>query len=74
MPRTFMDNQAKWFPEGALGELPDIEQDRPDFEIVGWELEPDDAGFFNMLTLHCAGGVEGRRRRRVLPLGSSVTT
>ncbi len=22
MPRAFMDNQAKWFPEGALAELP----------------------------------------------------
>lgn len=23
MPRTFMDNQAKWFPDGALEQLPD---------------------------------------------------
>ncbi len=66
MPRTFMDNQARWFPEGALDELPDIESDRSAFEIVGWELEPGDAVFFNMLTLHCAGGVDGPRRRRVL--------
>jgi len=28
MPRTFLDMQAKWFPEGSLGELPDIESDR----------------------------------------------
>ena len=27
MPRTFMDNEAKWFPEGELEELPDIEGD-----------------------------------------------
>src|SRR3954464_4277028 len=27
MPRTFMDHEAKWFPEGALEELPDIESD-----------------------------------------------
>ncbi len=76
MPRTFMDNQAKWFPDGALDELPDIERDRSAFEIVGWELEPGDAVFFNMLTLHCAGGVEGSRRRRVLSLrflGDDVT-
>ena len=25
MPRTFMDHQAKWFPEGSLADLPDIE-------------------------------------------------
>jgi len=76
MPRTFMDNQAKWFPEGALEDLPDIERDRSAFEIIGWELEPGDAVFFNMLTLHCAGGVEGPRRRRVLSLrylGDDVT-
>jgi ectoine hydroxylase-related dioxygenase (phytanoyl-CoA dioxygenase family) len=76
MPRTFLDNQAKWFPDGALDELPDIEADRSAFEIVGWELEPGDAVFFNMLTLHCAGGVDGPRRRRVLSLrflGDDVT-
>jgi len=76
MPRTFMDNQATWFPDGALDELPDIEADRSAFEIIGWELDPGDAVFFNMLTLHCAGGVEGLRRRRVLSLrflGDDVT-
>ena len=34
MPRTFMDNQAKWFPDGALDELPDIESERSVFEII----------------------------------------
>ena len=24
IPRTFMDNQARWFPEGTLADLPDI--------------------------------------------------
>ena len=39
---------------------------RPDdATILGWELEPGDAVFFHMLTLHAAGGV-GARRRRVL--------
>jgi len=76
MPRTFMDNQAKWFPDGALDELPDIESDRSAYDIIGWELEPGDAVFFDMLTLHCAGGVEGPHRRRVLSLrflGDDVT-
>jgi ectoine hydroxylase-related dioxygenase (phytanoyl-CoA dioxygenase family) len=68
MPRTFMDSDAKWFPEGSLEELPDIEAHRDGYTIVGWELEPGDAVFFNMLTLHCAGGVEGPHRRRVLSL------
>ncbi|MES2634185.1 MAG: phytanoyl-CoA dioxygenase family protein [Pseudomonadota bacterium] len=65
MPRTFMDNQAKWFPEGSLADLPDIEADRSAHRIVGWEIEPGDVVCFHMLTLHAAGGVEGSNRRRV---------
>ena len=34
--------------------------------MLGWELEPGDAVFFNMLTVHGAGGVSGVNRRRVL--------
>ena len=65
MPRSFMDNQAKWFPEGSLQDLPDVEADRAAFPIVGWEIEPGDVVCFHMLTLHAAGGVEGTNRRRV---------
>ena len=65
MPRTFMDQQARWFPEGALQELPDVEADRARYEIIGWELEPGDAVAFHMLTLHAAAGVDQDRRRRV---------
>ena len=28
MPRSFLDSQAKWFPEGTLADLPDIEAHR----------------------------------------------
>ncbi len=76
MPRTFMDNQAKWFPEGTLEELPDIEARREDFDILGWALEPGDAVFFHMLTLHHAYGVPGPNRRRAFSLrflGDDVT-
>lgn len=63
MPRSFCDDQAKWFPEGTLAELPDISARRADFEILGWPLEPGDVVCFHMLTLHSARGVqEGRRR------------
>ena len=27
MPRTFLDGQARWFPEGSLADLPDVEAD-----------------------------------------------
>ena len=66
MPRTFLDGQAKWFPDGSLAELPDIDGDPERYRVIGWELEPGDAVFFHMLTLHAAGGVDGTRRRRVL--------
>ncbi len=68
LPRTFMDEQAKWFPEGSLAELPDIEGHREDFPLVRWALQPGDAVFFHMLTLHHAYGVPGANRRRAFSL------
>lgn len=65
MPRSFMDHQAKWFPEGSLQDLPDIEADRAAHPILGWQVEPGDVVCFHMLTLHGAGGFEGPGRRRV---------
>ena len=68
MPRSFMNNEAKWFPEGTLAELPQIEADRDSFDILGWALEPGDCVFFHMLTLHHAYGVPGSNRRRAFSL------
>jgi ectoine hydroxylase-related dioxygenase (phytanoyl-CoA dioxygenase family) len=65
MPRSFMDAQAKWFPEGSLADLPDVEAQRDAHRIVGWELAPGDAVCFHMLTLHASGGVAAGQRRRV---------
>ena len=59
MPRSFLDDRAKWFPDGTLAELPDVDGRPDEFRIIGWELEPGDAIFFHMLTLHAAGGVPG---------------
>ncbi|MEZ5251567.1 MAG: hypothetical protein R2713_20855 [Ilumatobacteraceae bacterium] len=61
-------------PESSLVELPPIEGN-PEFEIIGWALEPGDAVYFHGLT--CAAGLVGpppppggvvavpRRRRRL---------
>ncbi len=65
MPRTFKDNIAKWFPEGSLAELPDIEAARERFPILGWQLAPGDFVAFHMLTLHGSAGVAPGQRRRV---------
>jgi ectoine hydroxylase-related dioxygenase (phytanoyl-CoA dioxygenase family) len=63
MPRLFMDNQAKWFSEGSLADLPDNEADRAAHTILGWDLQPGDAMAFHMLTLH--GSATSAHRRRV---------
>ena len=76
MPRTFKDNQAKWFPEGTLNDLPPIEANRDAYEIISWPLEPGDVVFFHMLTCHHAYGVPGKNRRRAFSLrftGDDVT-
>ena len=62
MPRTFMDLQARWFPEGSLADLPDINATRAQQPIIGWALEPGDVVCFHMLALHASAGVDGRRR------------
>jgi ectoine hydroxylase-related dioxygenase (phytanoyl-CoA dioxygenase family) len=68
MPRSFMDNQAKWFPEGVLAELPEVEADRAAYDIRSWAMQPGDAVFFHMCTLHHAYGVPGTNRRRAFSL------
>lgn len=76
MPRTFMAEEAKWFPEGSLEELPDIDANRDAYNILGWALEPGDAVFFSMLTLHASSGVSGPHRRRAFSvrfLGDDIT-
>jgi ectoine hydroxylase-related dioxygenase (phytanoyl-CoA dioxygenase family) len=68
MPRSFLDDQAKWFPEGSLAELPDIAADPQRYPVLGWELQPGDVVCFHMATLHAAGANPGPGRRRVLSL------
>ena len=68
MPRTFLEGEAKWFPENSLTELPDIDADRDAFNIRRYEMEPGDAIFFDFLTVHGAPGFPFGGRRRVLSL------
>ena len=62
MPRTFMTKQAKWFPEGALADIPDMTCAENQQRVIGWVLEPGDLVAFHMLTLHAASGSATRRR------------
>jgi ectoine hydroxylase-related dioxygenase (phytanoyl-CoA dioxygenase family) len=65
MPRTFRDNQAKWFAEGTLDELPPIDAQPQQYPQLAWALQPGDAVAFHMLTLHASGGASPLQRRRV---------
>jgi len=68
LPRTFLSNEARWFPEGSLAELPDIEADRAGYDIRRYDLQPGDAIFFDFRTVHGAPGFPFDSRRRVLSL------
>jgi ectoine hydroxylase-related dioxygenase (phytanoyl-CoA dioxygenase family) len=68
IPRTFLLREAKWFPEGSLAEIPDIEADRDAYDIRRFDLEPGDAIFFDFLSVHGAPGYPFSGRRRVLSL------
>ena len=65
MPRTFRDQQARWFAEGTLAELPDIDAHPETHRQLGWALAPGDAVAFQMLSLHASSGVGPGQRRRV---------
>jgi ectoine hydroxylase-related dioxygenase (phytanoyl-CoA dioxygenase family) len=68
MPRTFLDGKARWFPEGTLEELPDIDADPTAYDLRAADLQPGDAIFFDFLTVHGAPGFPFQGRRRVLSL------
>ena len=56
VPRTFLDGDARWFPEGSLAEPPDFDADPDRWRVLAWDLEPGDAVFFDMLSVHGAAG------------------
>lgn len=68
LPRSFLDQEARWFPEGTLAEIPDIDADRSHYDIRRWALEPGDVIFFDFATMHSAPGFPFKHRRRVLTL------
>jgi ectoine hydroxylase-related dioxygenase (phytanoyl-CoA dioxygenase family) len=68
LPRSFLDREARWFPEGTLAEVPDIDADRSLYDVRRWELEPGDVVFFDFATVHSAPGFLFETRRRVLTL------
>ena len=62
MPRIFLENKAKWFPEGTLSEIPDIDSNPQKYPVLKWLLESGDAVDCNMLTFHCGEGTGSLHR------------
>ncbi len=54
MPQDVTDKRAG--PLDDTPKQPDIEQDRDQFDIASWDLDPGDAVVFTALTLHYASG------------------
>lgn len=68
LPPDFLERAAKWFPEGTLTEIPDIEADRSLYDIRRWELDPGDVVFYDFAMVHSAPGIPFEHRRRVITL------
>lgn len=62
LPRSFMNEDAKWFPSGSFRDVPDVDGDPDRYPIRQWAIEPGDVVLFHMLTLHGASGSTSRRR------------
>jgi ectoine hydroxylase-related dioxygenase (phytanoyl-CoA dioxygenase family) len=62
MPRSFFDDRALVFDDGAFEEVPDVEADRAAHTHPRLGARAGDAVAFNMLTLHAAAGSRNRRR------------
>ncbi|MEZ5706157.1 MAG: phytanoyl-CoA dioxygenase family protein [Burkholderiaceae bacterium] len=65
MPRSFRDQQARWFAEGTLAELPPVDAEPERYRQLAWALAPGDCLAFHMLSLHAASGTGPGGRRRV---------
>lgn len=62
------DDTAPLYDGDVMKRLPDIESDRSNFDIIGWDIEPGDAVIFHPSVLHGGGGTQAGKRRRTLSL------
>ena len=62
------DDTAPLYPDSELPRLPDIQNERDQWDIVGSDLERGDVIVFHIGCLHAAGGTAPGARRRSLVL------
>ena len=62
------DDTAPLYPVSEMPRLPDIENERQEWDIAGSDLSPGDLMVFHMGTLHGGGGTPPGVRRRSLSL------
>lgn len=62
------DPTAGIYPEGSLRELPDIESNRDNYDIISFDCTPSDIVLFHPATFHGGGSTSGHARRRTLSL------
>lgn len=58
-------NGSKLYEHSRFKDLPDIDANQSEYDIVSWALEPGDAVAFHFRTLHGAKGNSTARSRRV---------
>ena len=60
------DSSANLFSGSDGPQLPDIENDRDNFDIASWEIKPGDVVCFHPATLHGGAATSAKFRRRTL--------
>jgi ectoine hydroxylase-related dioxygenase (phytanoyl-CoA dioxygenase family) len=65
-PRRFVDSGDHPAADPDFRPVPDVEANRGDYRIAGWDLEPGDCVAFHALTLHGAPGNRLPHRRRAV--------
>lgn len=61
-PRNFVDNSP--YEGTGLPELPDIDGNREQYEILGWDMEPGDCLVFQAMMVHGSDGNTSLQNRR----------
>lgn len=67
-PEAFSESSdnpnVTWQQQGAGAKVPDIQENRDNFDIIGWDVSPGDAIIFSAWMLHWAPGNASYTKRR----------